>query len=507
MKNCIAVWFVCCGCLSWALADERPNFVIIMADDMGFSDIGCYGSEIATPHLDSLAASGLRFSQFYNNAKCEPTRASLLTGKYPHQAGASSKVVYRAPTFGEVLRTAGYRTLMTGKWHAGQKPFDRGFDRHFGLTDGCCNFFNPGVTRPNEPAPSHKRFPRRWAIDGTSIQPFCPQDPDFYTTDAFTDYAVDYLQQYRHEDRPFVLYVAYTAPHYPMHAWPEDIQKYRHKYQAGWQALRQRRYEGLDAANVFSKLPEISPVDEQSPAWETLTAEQQDAWDLRMAVYAAMIDRMDQNIGRLLAKLDEIGKAENTVVMFFSDNGSESDNSDWSTDKAVSTGGVDSFRTVGQPWANASNTPFRKYKTFLHEGGIASPLIVRWPQRITAASVTHQPAHLVDVMATLVDLADATYPQRWQEEPLSALPGISWADTFDSPQQVKPRQIAWRWRNAAALRQGDWKLVRDKSPDAAWELYNLADDRTELHDRAMQEPQRVAELQDAWNAWDANAQP
>ncbi|MCA9218710.1 MAG: sulfatase-like hydrolase/transferase, partial [Planctomycetales bacterium] len=344
-----------------------PNIVLVLADDLGFSDLGCYGGEIATPHIDRLAERGLRFTQFYNAARCCPSRASLLTGLYPHQAGIGHMVAdlghdgYRGDlgpntvTIAEVLARTGYQTMMAGKWHvtkhvaAGESnanwPLQRGFEQFYGTLTGAGSYWDPfGLMDDNH---------------------FVQADGDYYYTEAITGHAVDFIRESSRE-RPFFLYVAYTAPHYPMHAWPEDIQKYRHKYQAGWQALRQRRYEGLDAANVFPKLPTMAPVDEQSPAWETLTAEQQDAWDLRMAVYAAMIDRMDQNIGRLLAKLDEIGKAENTVVMFFSDNGGESDNSDWSTDKAVVTGGVDSFRTVGQPWANASNTPFRKYKTFLH---------------------------------------------------------------------------------------------------------------------------------------------
>ena len=482
----------------------RPNVLLIMADDMGFSDLGCYGGEIQTPNLDRLAHAGMRFSNFYNNAKCEPTRASLLTGKYPHQVGSGAQVAYRSPTFGEILHRAGYRTLMTGKWHAGQRPFDRGFDRHFGLTDGCCNLFNPGASRPGEAEPSHKNFPRRWAIDGRSFQPFSPANPQFYATDAFTDYALQYLDEYRNEDRPFLLYVAYTAPHYPMHAWPEDIQRYRGTYLQGWQGLREQRYERLRQSGLFERLPPLSPTDERSPSWTDLTDTERDDWDLRMAVYAAMVDRLDQNVGRLLDKLDELGQTDNTLVMFLSDNGGESDNSDWSFVKGTPPGTVDSFRTVGQPWANASNTPFRKYKTENYEGGVATPFIARWPGTIPAGCVSHQVAHVVDILPTLQELAAVEYPVRWQDAPLAPLAGQSLLRAFQNPSRQTPRTLYWQWQSAAAIRQQNWKLVRPRSRDgrtADWELYDLANDRTELRNLAADDPDRVATLSQQWQQW------
>jgi arylsulfatase len=495
------------GLNSWAddgPHDDRPNIVILMADDMGFSDIGCYGSEIQTPNLDRLANNGLRFTDFYNNAKCEPTRASLLTGKYAQAVGASPTATYSSPTFAEVVRPAGYRTLMTGKWHAGQKPFDRGFDRHFGLTDGCCNFFNPGIPRPDDGMPSHKSFPRRWAIDGQEIQPFTPRNKDFYTTDAFTDNAIAYLKQYKDEDKPFVLYIGYTCPHYPMHAWPSDIAKYRGKYKDGWHELRATRYKRLGELGLFRKLPKLSPADPQSPDWNSLSEAERDDWDLRMAVYAAMIDRMDQNIGKLLDALDKFGKADNTLVMFLSDNGGESNNADWSRQKGTPAGPLESFRTVGQPWANASNIPFRKYKTFNYEGGISTPMVAYWPGVIKPGSITDQVGHLIDFLPTITELAQAEYPVSWAGQPNRPPAGKSLVPIFRGEQREPHESICWQWSSAGAIRMGHWKLVRDKGnrgQPADWELYDLADDRSELNNLADQEPDRVQRMSERWNAW------
>ena len=287
----------------------KPNIVLIMADDMGFSDIGCYGGEINTPNIDRLAYGGIRFTQFYNNAICVPTRASLLTGLYSQQVGVWSntpKKMENCGTLAEVLKNAGYRTLMTGKWHSLEIPVQRGFDRHYGLADGCCNFFNPGLRRPGEPEPGRKRHPgpwpedkrlfrdaRRWAIDDKEFIPYSPGDRDFYTTDAFTDYALKYLDEYSHEDNPFFLYVAYTAPHYPLHAWPEDIAKYRGRYMCGWDKLREQRYKRMLEMGLIDERWTLSPRNKEVPAWEDV--DDKDAWDLKMAVYSAMIDRMDQN--------------------------------------------------------------------------------------------------------------------------------------------------------------------------------------------------------------------
>lgn len=484
--------------------DRRPSVVVFMVDDMGFSDIGCYGGEAHTPRLDQLARQGMRFTSFYNNAKCEPTRASLLTGQYPQIAGAGARVAYRVPTFGEMLREAGYRTWMAGKWHAAESPHERGFDRHFGLTDGCCNFFNPGLPRPGEPAPSHKSFPRRWAVDDRGYQPYHPARRDFYTTDAFTDHALAYLDQYGRQPEPFVLYVAYTAPHYPLHAPAELVDKYLDRYRAGWESLRAERYRRFVDTGPFATPPALSPPDPRSPDWDQLSPDEQQDWLRRMAVYAAMIERVDWNVGRVLDKLAEVGRERNTLVLFFSDNGGEADGSDWSRERGAPAGPVDSFRTVGQPWANVSNVPFRMYKTCNHEGGIASPLIARWPERIVPDSVSNQVAHLIDVVPTLLDLAEAEYPQMFQEQKLAPLPGISLLPMLQDGSLDQPRTLYWQWNQGGAIRAGDWKLVRGTwrgKQQTPWELYRMDQDRSELKDLAKMHPDQVAKLAAQWEAW------
>jgi arylsulfatase A-like enzyme len=485
---------------SRAETDSRPNIILIMADDMGYSDIGCYGGEIATPNLDKLAAGGMRFLRFYNNAKCEPTRASLLTGKYSQQVGASATVTYRSPTFGEVLRPAGYRTLMVGKWHAGQKPFDRGFDRHFGLTDGCCNYFNPGNQRATEPKPSEKNFPRRWAIDGESFKPYTPEDPKFYTTDAFTTYACNYLEEYRAETKPFLLYVAFNAPHYPLHAWPEDIAKYKGKYMTGWDVMREERFKRQQASGMFSVGTKMSPRDEGVPAWDSLSQSDKEEWELRMAVYAAMVDRLDQNVGRLLRKLEEVGKAQNTLILFLSDNGAEASNLDLSNVKGTPPGPMEGYRSLGKPWANACNTPFRRFKQFDHEGGVCTPMIAYWPGHIKAGAFTAQPGHIIDFLPTFAALAHAEYPTQWSGAPLGPPEGRSLLPIF-SGESRPSAPIFWEYGTAAAVQQDGWKLVRAGKNAGNWELYNLDADRTELNNLAKSEPQRLKEMTALWNGW------
>lgn len=470
---------------------ERPNIVLIMADDMGFSDIGCYGGEIETPHLDRLANGGLRFRTFYNNAKCEHTRASILTGRWWHHVGASPSVHYSAATFGERMRDAGYRTLMTGKWHAGQTPFERGFDRYYGLTDGCCNFWNPGHARDGEPEPAKKRV-RRWAIDDQKFLPFTPESKDFYTTDAFTDHAIGYLDQYKDESKPFLLYLAYTAPHYPMHASEEDVAKYRGKYKAiGWDQLRVQRFAKQQSLGVLPANATLSPRDEELPAWDSIPAEQRDHWDLRMATYAAMIDRLDRNIGRVLGKIEELGEAENTVVFFLSDNGASEDSADRSTVDGAMPWEVTSYLTQGRVWANASNTPYRKYKTTDYEGGTRTPMIAYWPGKIQAGSVTDHVGHLVDFTPTLLDLANVDAP--------SELAGHSLVPTLRGEASERPWPLFWQFGKYQAIRDRDWKCIRHVKGN--WELYNLQSDPTEMVDLAAQKPELVEQLANTWESW------
>lgn len=474
-----------------AAGAKRPNIVLIMCDDMGFSDIGCYGGEVATPNLDKLATSGMRFRTFYNNAKCEHTRASLLTGRWWHHVGASASVVYKAPTFGERMREAGYRTLMVGKWHAGQTPFQRGFDRYYGLTDGCCNFWNPGHARSGEPEPAKKRV-RRWAIDGEEFKPFTPDSKDFYTTDAFTDHAVEYLETYKDEEQPFLLYVAYTAPHYPLHASEEDIAKYRGKYgEIGWDKLRQQRFAQQQKLGVLPANVTLSPRDPDLPAWSEIDEQDRDWWDLRMATYAAMIDRMDRNIGRILQKLEAIGKVDNTVIFFLSDNGACEDSADRSTVKGSMPWEVTSYLTQGRNWANASNTPYRKYKTTDYEGGTRTPMIAWWPAKIKPGTITDQPGHLIDFMPTMLELAG--------EKITDELPGQSLVETLGGSTNERPWPIYWQFGKAQAIRDQDWKLVKYGKGD--WELYHLSEDPTELNDLAKDQPEKVQELDAKWQAW------
>jgi len=477
--------------------DDRPDILLIMADDMGFSDVGCYGGEVRTPHIDGLARRGIRFTQCYNNAKCGPTRASLLTGLYDQQVG--TRPLKHCVTLAEVLKAAGYRTLMTGKWHQREIPVRRGFDRYFGLADGCCNFWNPGKQREGEPPPGRKwKRWRRWAIDDKVYQPYTPEDPDFYTTDAFTDYALKYLDQYGKEDRPIFLYLAYTAPHYPLHAWPEDIARYRDTYKVGWDEIRRRRWKRQVEMGIADAHWDPSPRDPSVTPWKD--AKDKDAWALKMAVYAAMIDRMDQNIGRVLAKFRRLGRAENTLVIFLSDNGGCAENVNKTPD--IPPGPLPSYRTVDKPWANASNTPFRKYKAWDHEGGICTPLVASWPRVITEGGrIDRHVGHIIDVMATLCDVAGAEYPSEYDGHKVLPLEGKSLRPLFEGKDRRGHEALYWQFGASKAIRAGKWKLVKHGKAD--WELYDMEADRCELKDLAQQDPDRVAALAKMWDDWRA----
>ncbi|MEM6363109.1 MAG: sulfatase-like hydrolase/transferase, partial [Planctomycetota bacterium] len=479
-------------CGAYYLHVQRlPNLVVMMSDDMGFSDLGCYGGEIETPNLDRLANEGLRFRTFYNNAKCEHTRASLLTGHYWHHVGASARVHYSEPTFGERLRDAGYRTLMVGKWHAGQTPHQRGFDRHYGLTDGCCNFWNPGHARDGEPEPAKKRV-RRWAIDDQEFLPYQPPSDDFYTTDAFTDYAIDYVREYADQPNPLLLYAAYTAPHYPMHASQQDVAKYRGRYgKIGWDRLRTERFARQQTLGVLSDRAQLTRRDPDLPAWDDIPQQDRDLWDLRMATYAAMVDRMDRNIGRLLATLRETGRLDDTLILFLSDNGACEDSADRSTVPNARPWEVTSYMTQGRTWANASNTPYRKYKTTNFEGGTRTPLIAWWPGRIGPGTITDDVGHLIDITPTLLELAGRAVPD--------SLPGRSLIPTFEAKPNPRVWPLAWEFNKARAIRDARYKLVRYGKAD--WELYDLQMDPTEQHDLAEEQPDRVASMSLAWQRW------
>ena len=461
----------------------RPNIVLILADDMGYSDLGCYGGEIETPNLDRLAAEGLRFSQFYNCAKCSPTRNSILTGLYHQQTdvGQGKNCV----TIAEALRPAGYTTLAAGKWHVGSTPMDRGFERYFGMLGGACSYFVPDKT---------------FRLDREA---FATKDKNFYTTNAFTDYALEFLDEAGRKGKPFFLYMAYNAPHYPLHALPEDIEKYRGKYMKGWDALRKERYARLIRMGLIDKKWALSARGADThrsfsdiPPWERV--EDKRAEDLNMAVYAAMVDRMDRNIGRILNKLKQLKAADDTLVMFLSDNGGCP--YERNRTKDIPPGPAESYRTYDSPWANVSNTPFRLYKRFNHEGGNATPFIVRWPAVIKkGGAVTHQVGHIIDVMATCLDVAGAQYPSHYEGRDVTELEGESLLPVFEGRERKGHDAIFWEYMRNKAVRQGKWKLVT--VGDNPWELYDMQTDRTELNDLSAKMPEKVEELAGLYDAW------
>ncbi|MHC4442633.1 MAG: arylsulfatase [Planctomycetota bacterium] len=477
---------------------KKPNIVLIMADDMGFSDIGCYGSEIATPVLDKLAGNGLRFTQFYNTARCCPTRAALLTGLYQHQAGIGHMVgdyglpAYRgflndgSVTIAEALSRGGYRTLMSGKWHVGEErphwPVDRGFDSYFGLISGGSNYFrlDPG---------------RVMAIDDQS---YTPLGDDFYMTDAFSDRAVEFIEKYGGDAAPFFLYVAYTAPHWPLHAWHADIAKYRDKYMIGWDDLRQRRHKRMIELGIVGGSWPMTLRDERVPAWTDVEDKKKELWDLKMSVYAAQIDRMDQGIGKIVTKLVELGEFDNTLIMFLADNGGCAERLDRGK-VGFLPGHRDSFTSYGIGWANASNTPFRLYKHWVHEGGISTPLIVHWPSLIKRPGIVHQVGHVIDIMATCLDVAGVRYPKSYKGRAITPLAGRSLVPIFRGKKFEADRPIFWEHEGNRAVRLGKWKLV-SRYP-GLWELYDLRADRTEMNDLAGKNPEKVKELASLYSRW------
>lgn len=474
----------------------RTNFVVIMVDDMGYSDIGCFGGEINTPNLDQLAANGMRFTQFYNTAKCHTTRAELLTGNYAYAIGDQN--LEHGATLAEVLGPAGYRTICSGKWHQKPLPTERGFDRYLGLADGCANFFNPGLeARPGEGPPGRKgkNRVRRWAIEDEVIMGYTDPDPKFYHTDAFTNYAIARLEEYQDEDKPFLLYLPYTAPHYPLHAWPDDIAKYRGKYQAlGWDKIRQQRFARMKELGIIDERHQLSP--REGRAWNSLSDEEKDAEDLKMAVYAAMIDRVDQNLGKLFAKLKELDEWDNTLILFFSDNGACQEQPN--TTPNIPPGPVESYRTVSKEWANASNTPYRKFKSTDFEGGIRTSFIAHWPRVIEPGTTTGQVGHLIDISATFRDITGAAYPKTVKGNKTKRPVGKSLMPIFQGKQREGHQELYFRFGSANAVRQGDLKAVR---VGKNWQLYDLKNDPTEMNDLSKEMPEKAQELGAKWEAW------
>lgn len=481
--------------------NSRPNIILIMADDMGYSDVGCYGSEIKTPNIDRLAKEGVRFTQFYNGARCCPTRAALLTGLYAHQAGIGHMVGDhgkrfpgyrgflndRCVTIGEALRPGGYQTIHVGKWHVGEDrshwPVDRGFNPTFSLISGASNYFRLDPTR-------------KMAINDTLYQP--PRD-GFYMTDAFSQNAVKLIDEAARKPEPFFLYLAYTSPHWPLHALPEDIAKYRGKYRDGWDALRLKRHKRMIELGIVDPKWPLSPRAPRALAWDDLTEDRKDDYDLRMAVYAAQIDRMDQGIGKVLAKLDELKLSDSTLVMFLADNGACAEEIDRGK-PGVPAGSADSFLSYGLPWANASNTPFRRFKHWTHEGGVSTPLIARWPKVIKeTGTLTPQVGHLIDLLPTCLDVAGVAYPTEYQGRSIRPVEGKSLRPIFEGKTREGHAAIFWEHEGHRAVRQGPWKLVAVFN--GPWELYNMENDRTERDDLASNEPAKVAELSALYDQW------
>ena len=496
-----------------AESQSRPNIVLIMADDLGFSDLGCYGGEIRTPHLDRLAREGMQFTQFYNCAVCVTTRAALMTGLHPRRRG--NRLLHDdMTTLAEVLRSAGYRTSLTGKWHLGgtrpNRPTDRGFDEYYGVASGCCNFFDPSRSDPV----FYNGGKRRLFLHNES--PVTQFPDDYYTTDAFTEHAVRQIRRFKDNDAPHFVHVCYTAPHFPLHAKPTDIARYRGRYDAGYFVLREKRFQRQVELGLMRSDWKLSPADRRLGEFRydyniTPWNEVQDLAreKRRMEVYAAMVDCLDQGIGRILKAIDESGEAENTLIMFLSDNGGCASFPGYSDEKqrigreAYNTelpGGINTYDFVAPGWGWAQCTPFRRYKVWTYEGGIATPMIARWPKVIAAGSRTEQVGHVVDFMPTMLELSGASYPKLRNETAVPAHEGHSLVPILQGRTREGHESLCWFLFGNRAIRQGRWKLVWGVTA-RHWELFDMQTDRTETTDVAARHPDRVEQMQIAWHEW------
>ena len=491
---------------------NRPNFLVILADDMGFSDAGCYGGEIHTPNIDSLAAGGLRFTQGHNTGRCWPSRAALLTGYYAQQVRRDTipgqvdkgNRPHWAPLLPDRLKPLGYRNYHSGKWHLDGPAVAQGFDRSYMILDQD-RFF----------------WPTRHALDDEPLPPV-EKDAGFYATIAIADHAVEVLRDHaaNNAGEPFFHYVAFTSPHFPLHALQEDIDRYRQRYLVGWDKIRQERYgrllrQGLISSKLSPRMPDVTSshlsaeqLTEQihsgeiglPVAWDELTDDQKRFQATKMAIHAAMIDRMDQEIGHILDQLKAMGAWHNTLVFFASDNGASAEILNRGDKHQLDSvpGSGESYLCLGPGWATAANTPFRFHKTWVFEGGTATPFILHWPAGIAEpGGMRRQTAHLIDVAPALLELAGG----RWSDHPTAkdgpAPPGVSLAEQLKSnPPSLDRGPIYWRHSGTLALREGDWKIVKNRDPDSAWNLYNLAKDCTETNDLADRQPERVQRMAD-----------
>ncbi len=479
---------------------SQPNIVVILADDMGFSDLGCYGSEISTPNLDRLAANGLRYTQFTNMARCCPSRACLLTGLYPHNAGMGwmtaadlgrgrayqGQLAADAQTIPEALQPLGYRSYMTGKWHVtltgyGDNdpswPINRGFNEFYGTLTGSGSYFAPVDLYRDRTHIQKETLPK-----------------DFYYTDAISEESAKMIHRHakEHGNQPMFLYVAFKSPHWPLHAKPQDIAKYKGKYDQGWEGLREQRFARQKELGLFDKNAELPPP---AKDWQALTPAQKEAITRRMEVYAAQVDSMDQGVGVIIRALEQEKMMDNTFVMFMSDNGACSEDVGAKGLPEKNLGAAESWDSYRTEWANLSNTPFKSYKSFTMEGGIATSMIAHWPAKIKEkGAIRHDVANLMDLLPTFVDIAGGS-----EKNLKNPVDGMSMAATLTGG-HLPSRTICWEHEANRAIRDGDWKLVAT-GIKGKWELYNLAQDRTECHNLADSEPQRVTELEKKWHDW------
>lgn len=482
---------------------KRPNILLIMSDDMGFSDLGCYGGEIETPNLDRLAKDGLRFTEFYGTGRCWPSRATLMSGRY------SNRLTSNQVTIAELLKTAGYQTSMAGKWHLSRTatengPIQRGFDSYYGTITGAGSYWQPPTLTRNTSAVK-------------------PDSPDYYYTEKIGDEAVKQIHGFAKSEQPFFQYVAFTSPHWPLHAREKVIQKYIDRYKDGWFELRKKRYQRMIDIGLIDKkrwpLPEPEPVVED---WDS--ADHKD-WRIRnMAVYSAMVDHMDQAIGRILKALKDSGRLEDTLIIYTNDNGACSEHLsknawgtavnvlEWAKENGksisvgdnmdVETGGPLTFHSVGRNWANAQNTPLRRYKANVHEGGACVPCIMHWPNGLKqpAGSVTDQRGHMVDIISTCVELAGASYPAEFNGNPIEPNEGTSLVNVIKGRKQDHERAYYFNHANTHAVIKGDWKIVRERGVKGKWHLYNLTREKTEITDYSERMPGKVQELAVLWEA-------
>jgi arylsulfatase len=494
------------------ISGTKPNIIVMLVDDMGFSDIGCYGSEIPTPNIDKLAANGVRFSQFYNTARCCPTRAALMTGLYSHQAGVGwmttdfgaeypgfrGRLLEDRISIAEVLKPAGYFTAMVGKWHLGQgpRPPAERFDRSLqGMSGG---FYFPDT--------GGRKF-QNLVLNGRKLEADAPELPKkWYSTDLWTDFGLRFIDEALAEKKPFFLYFAHNAPHFPLQADPEDIAKFRGKYKAGWDALSDARHKRQVELGLINKNWDKAPRPSTVKAWASLSEAEKDHFDNLMAIYAACVWRIDRSVGTLVEGLKKRGVFENTVIFFMSDNGGNAEGGPNGTAKGPGElGSANSTVFCGESWAWMQNTPFRKFKHYNHEGGIASPLIVHWPSGLKAHGEWRtQAGHLIDIMPTCADLAGARFPSEFNGKPTLPPEGESLRPFLASSTASRTRPLFWEHEGNAAVRDGDWKITR-LGYNAAWELYNMAADRTEQHNLAADQPEKEKAMAAQWDAWATRA--